>query len=238
MREVMVVYQHVPHEPPRLLARAAQEAGADVHIVPLWNGDRRVPGHEQYTRLLVMGGPQSAYGAGTPGYPTGAAEIESIRGYVAAGKPVLGVCLGAQLIAQAFGGAVYPGRERGLPREVGFYPIGLTAAGRADPCFAGFPERFRALQWHGDAFDLPAGAALLAQGEAVLNQAFRYQSAVGLLFHLEGSPHMVDGMIRADSAWLHRDGRVDEEQMRAEAKAGEAQLRELGTRFMRNWLRE
>ncbi len=235
MAERMAVYQHVPHEGPRLFGRVAQEAGVEVHIVPLWNGGR-VPGHERFSRLLVMGGPQAAYEAGTAAYPTGAAELDSIRAYLTAGKSVAGVCLGAQLIVKAAGGAVYPGRERGLPKEAGFYPIGLTGAGRAEKAFAGFPERFFALQWHGDAFDLPDGAVLLAEGEVVRNQAFRSKSALGLLFHLEASPRMVEELVKKDNTWLHQDDRVNELELLKEAHSYEARLRELGTRFMRNWL--
>ncbi len=116
-------------------------------------------------------------------YPWLAAEKAFIAAAIGAGKPVLGICLGAQLIAAVLGGTV----SKGPQPEIGWYPVELTPAGRELPLFAGFPDRFTALHWHGDTFSIPPGATHVASSAACANQAFAYDGGrvVGLQFHLE-----------------------------------------------------
>jgi GMP synthase (glutamine-hydrolysing) len=96
--------------------------------------------------------------------------------------PVLGVCLGAQLLAHALGANVF----RGQQPEIGFAPVELTTEGRRDVIFNGVPSPVPVFHWHGDTFDLPVGAALLASSANYSNQAFRFgKRAYGLQFHLE-----------------------------------------------------
>jgi GMP synthase (glutamine-hydrolysing) len=110
-----------------------------------------------------------------------AAEKRFLRDAVEQDVPVWGVCLGAQLLAASLGARVYPG-----PRpEVGVLPVELTEAAAADPVFGAAPGRMPTLQWHGDTFDLPDGATLLASSPAYRNQAFRVGRSYGLQFHLE-----------------------------------------------------
>ena len=115
--------------------------------------------------LLLMGGPMGVYE--TDAYPWIAAEIEAIRHRIEAGKPTLGICLGAQLIAAALGARVFPGAAK----EVGFAPVSVTQAGASSPLrhIDGVPV----LHWHGDTFDLPEGVELLASSDAYAHQAFR-----------------------------------------------------------------
>jgi GMP synthase (glutamine-hydrolysing) len=105
---------------------------------------------------------------------------------VRAGVPFWGVCLGSQLLAASLGARVYAGERA----EVGVLPVMLTDAAADDPVFAGAPHQFPTLQWHGDTFDLPDGATLLASSSAYANQAFVYNRAYGLQFHLEVSPEL------------------------------------------------
>lgn len=128
--------------------------------------------------LLVMGGPMSVNDP-DPWIET---ELRFIQSALLGGIPVLGICLGSQLLAKALGAAVAPG-----PRpEIGMVPISLTEAGRQDPVFGTIPDPFHVFQWHGEAFTLPEGAVSLASSDLFPLQAFRFGAkAYGILFHLE-----------------------------------------------------
>ncbi len=130
--------------------------------------------------LIVMGGPMGVYEQDR--YPHLSAELRLIGSALEAGTPVLGVCLGSQLLAAALGAAVRCGPQK----EIGWYPVRLSQAASEDRLWSGMPPQFAAMHWHGDVFDLPAGAVNLASSELTPHQAFRYgKSAYGLLFHLE-----------------------------------------------------
>src|SRR5919106_1414519 len=131
-----------------------------------------------------MGGPMSA--TDDDRLPWLGDEKRLIGEAVRAGTPFWGVCLGVQLLAASLGARVYPGSEP----EVGLLPVELTAEARADPVLAAVPGELVTLQWHGDTFDLPEGAVRLARSRAYENQAFRFQRAYGVQFHLEVSPEM------------------------------------------------
>ncbi|MGE3251805.1 MAG: glutamine amidotransferase [Hyphomonadaceae bacterium] len=131
--------------------------------------------------VIVLGGPIGVYESGR--YPWLADEIAFVRARLAAAKPMLGVCLGAQIMAAAAGANVYPA---GL-KEIGFLPISLTDAG-ARSCLQPFASAPMAMHWHGDTFDLPEGATLLASSEAVANQAYALAPAIaGFQFHPEAN---------------------------------------------------
>ncbi|MBN1631439.1 MAG: type 1 glutamine amidotransferase [Thermoleophilia bacterium] len=131
--------------------------------------------------LVVMGGPMNIYEH--QAYPWLAPEKAFIAEVVRAGRAVLGICLGAQLLADVLGGAV----TRGPQREIGWWPVTITPAGRAVSVFAGFPDDLTVLHWHGDTFAIPPGAVHAATSEACPNQAFALEDGrlVGLQFHLE-----------------------------------------------------
>jgi GMP synthase (glutamine-hydrolysing) len=131
-----------------------------------------------------MGGPMSVNDEAA--LPWLRDEKRLIAEAVRAGVPYFGVCLGVQLLAASLGARVYPGPEP----EVGLLPVELTAAGRDDPLLGSLPADLVTLQWHGDTFDLPEGATLLASSPAYENQAFRVQRAYGVQFHLEISNEM------------------------------------------------
>jgi GMP synthase-like glutamine amidotransferase len=142
--------------------------------------------------LIVMGGPMSA----NDELAYIRRELDLIREAVAAGMPVLGVCLGAQLIAKALGGRVY----RNPVKEIGWFPIGWTEAAGRDPLLAGLGEPETVFHWHGETFDLPEGAQWLAASEACRNQAFRFgRNVYGFQFHLEVTPEMIADWIRQDA---------------------------------------
>jgi GMP synthase (glutamine-hydrolysing) len=153
------------------------------------------------TGLIVLGGPQSVYDQGK--YPFLRDEIKLIESALNHEKPVLGVCLGSQLLAATLGATVYPG----MRKEIGWNRVTLTEACRSDSLFAGIPRSFTAFHWHGDIFDLPRGATRLASSTLTANQAFRHGlNAYGLLFHLEVTFPQVRNMVDVFADELHAAG--------------------------------
>jgi GMP synthase-like glutamine amidotransferase len=135
-------------------------------------------------RLMIMGGPMSA----NDPLPGLAGEIELIGQAIRTDVPMLGICLGAQLIAKALGARVYPNPRR----EIGWEPVYLTPEAHADPLFSGLASPTTFFHWHGEAFDLPAGAQWLAYSEKCRHQAFRFGRCVyGIQFHPEITPEMI-----------------------------------------------
>jgi GMP synthase (glutamine-hydrolysing) len=141
--------------------------------------------------IVVLGGPMGVYDADD--HPRLRDELALLERAVAAGTPVLGICLGSQLLAAALGARVY----RAPRKEIGWLDVTLQPAAREDALLKVAPPRFPALHWHGDVFDLPAGARHLASSEQTAHQAFAHGRAWGLLFHLEALPAQVSAMARA-----------------------------------------
>lgn len=142
--------------------------------------EEALPDPDQVDGLVVMGGPLGAYE--DDWYPFLRKECELLGVVARRGSPVLGVCLGAQLLAKALGANVFPGH--GI--EIGFGSIELTRAGQRDPLFASGGDTLPVFHWHGDTFTLPEGAELLAASAMYPHQAFRFgRCAYGLQFHIE-----------------------------------------------------
>jgi GMP synthase (glutamine-hydrolysing) len=180
----VLVLQHVACEPPGVFEDVLVERGATIHRVELDEGEQ-LPDWHGYDVIVAMGGPMSAYDDDELPWLTH--EKRLIADAVRAGTPFFGVCLGVQLLAASLGARVYAGAAP----EVGVLPVELTAEGRTDPVLACLPDGAMTLQWHGDTFDLPDGAVLLARSPAFPHQAFRYANAYGVQFHLEVSDEMV-----------------------------------------------
>jgi GMP synthase (glutamine-hydrolysing) len=137
-----------------------------------------------YRRIIIMGGPMSA----NDPLPGLTAELAVIKQALKEGAPLLGICLGAQLIAKALGASVY----RNAQKEIGWGPIHFTEAGQADPLFREMERAETFFHWHGDTFDLPQGAEWLAYSEKCRHQAYRYGNSVyGLQFHPEVTAEMI-----------------------------------------------
>jgi GMP synthase (glutamine-hydrolysing) len=148
----------------------------ELEALPDWRG---------FDAIVAMGGPMSVNDDAA--FPWLTAEKQLIRDAVQAGTPFWGACLGVQLLAASLGARVYPGPKP----EVGLLPVTLTDDGMRDPVFQNLPREILALQWHGDTFDLPEGAVLLASSTAYPAQAFRWGSgAYGVQFHLEVNVEM------------------------------------------------
>ena len=156
------------------------------------------PALDEIDLLVVMGGPMGVYDYAS--HPWLQTEKAFIQAAIGVEKAVLGICLGAQLMADVLGGPV---TKNGSP-EIGWYPVELTEAGRADPSFADFPDSFTALHWHGDTFAIPPGATYAASSAACADQAFSLDDgrAVGLQFHLEETPASLATLVEHAAAEL------------------------------------
>lgn len=230
-----LVLQHVPHEHPGLIAHYAAEKGVRLDTVELWK-PYKIPQARDYDALVIMGGPMSVY-EDRDAYPSKDDELQAIRSAIDERIPTIGLCLGSQLLAHALGARVYPNAVNGKKvKEIGYYNVDLTADGAKDPLFRGFPSPMKVLQWHGDAFDLPQDAKLLATSALCSNQAFSYGNAYGLLFHLEFTPEMVEKQIEIDRAWIHQDHEIDEAQLLAEAQENAGLMRRQSARLLDNFV--
>ena len=180
----VVAFRHVPFEGLGLIQPALEEHGISIEFADLYQPSHPVPDVAAAAGLIFMGGPMSA----NDDLPYLRQEIEIIRDAAGRGQPVLGVCLGSQMIAKALGARVY----RNPVKEIGWFPVHPTEAGRRDPLLSALNPAETVLQWHGETFDLPAGAEWLAYSELCLNQAFRTGAHIyGLQFHLEVTPAMI-----------------------------------------------
>jgi len=179
--------------------------------------DDTIPDISPYDMLLVMGGEMNVYQDDHHLWLE--PETRAIRQAVEAGKAILGVCLGGQLLAKALDAKVH----LGAAREIGLVPVALTDDGKSDPVFADLPA-LEAVEWHADMFDIPQGAVRLASSSGCANQAFRYgRRAYGLQFHPEVSPEMLATWFAGfsgqppDAAQFQRDVEANEQTLRDQA---------------------
>jgi GMP synthase-like glutamine amidotransferase len=184
----MAVLQHVEFEGPAAVADWAAARGFPLRVFHLYR-DTALPSLADFNMLTVMGGPMSANDDAQLGWL--GPEIALVRDAIAADKTVLGICLGAQIIAKALGARVY----RGSAKEIGWFPVQQTAG--SHPLFDGLPDSFTPLHWHGETFDLPQEARLLAKSKITATQAFAVgQRVLGLQFHMEATEESVRALLK------------------------------------------
>jgi GMP synthase (glutamine-hydrolysing) len=179
----ILVLQHIACEPPAAYEDELIDRSLALHRVQLDEGDE-LPSRREFAAIVAMGGPMGTYDEVS--HPWLVAEKRFIADAVRAGTPYWGVCLGAQLLAASLGARVGPGARP----EVGVGRVQLTDDAATDPVFASAPAAFDALHWHGDTYELPAGAVRLARSSQYEQQAFVFQRAYGLQFHLEVTPSL------------------------------------------------
>ena len=165
------------------------DRGHEISRTQLFEGGR-LPETDEFDWLVIMGGPMNIYEHDR--YPWLIKEKQFIRRAIAKDKIVLGICLGAQLIADVLGGKV----GRNDHREIGWHPVTLTSKASCSEVFGVLPEKFLAFHWHSDTFEIPTCAEKMAKSEGCPNQAFQKGKVIGLQFHMESSVDSIGRLIR------------------------------------------
>lgn len=181
--------QHVPFEYPANITVWAQERGHEVSGTLLFS-DREFPSTDDFDWLVIMGGPMNVDEEDV--YPWLASEKRFVRKVIEHKKTVLGICLGAQLIADVLGGTIMKNRHT----EIGWHRVRLTQEGSATQVFNALPSDFIAFHWHEDTFSIPDGCIRTTESDGCLNQSFEYDGHVfGLQFHLESTDESIQQLI-------------------------------------------
>src|SRR5919199_1519265 len=227
----LLAVQHTPVETLGTLGGALHAVSIPIEYIRTQEGEPVPETAEGLGGLVVLGGPMGVYE--TEQYPHLKEEIRLIQDALEREIPVLGVCLGSQLLARALGTEVRPTGAK----ELGWGEIKTTNEAFYDPLFGALGESFTAFHWHGDAFELPEGATLLASSGQTPVQAFRFgEKAYGLLFHLEVDERLVQGMLNAfeDEA---REAGEDPYEILRQAREYLPQLMTRAGRFYERFLR-
>ncbi|RPI46067.1 MAG: amidotransferase [Bacteroidetes bacterium] len=181
-------FMHVPFEGPGVIADWVTEKGHSLRFTRFYENDP-LPGETVVDLAVVMGGPASVYEKTE--HPWMQGEIGWLEKYINTGKPLIGICLGAQLIAAALGAEVFPGKEK----EIGWHPVEFLPSLGDFRIWENLPAGRKVFHWHGDTFSIPAGASRIACSKAYPNQGFIYGGhVIALQFHLEVTPVDVENM--------------------------------------------
>ena len=233
-RPKVLVFQHVPYEPLGTLDPLLKDSGFRIRYVNFGREPESRPTLEGYEALIILGGPMNSDQIDS--YPNLITEVEIIREAVDRDMSVLGICLGAQLLAKALGGAV----SRNEVREIGWYEVEMTEAGLSDPVLSSFDPLQEVFQWHEEGIILPPGADLLASSAASPVQAFRFGAhAYGFQFHLEANRPLIDRWL---SVPAHREvlqqeeGHIDPEAIRKQADTSAGLLEQLSHDTFSRWI--
>jgi GMP synthase-like glutamine amidotransferase len=181
----ILIIKHVDIEGPGLIEHCLEQRAIPYRVICLETGEP-LPKPGGFTHIVLLGGPMNVYEEDR--YPFLKTEDLFIKEAIQRGKHILGICLGAQLIAKSLGARV----TKSPVKEIGWCEVSLTEEGLKDPLFAPLPKAFPVFQWHEDTFEIPKWGSRLATSAAVPNQAFRYgDNAYGLQFHLEVTMEMI-----------------------------------------------
>ncbi len=193
----VLIIVHVESEGPGTLGSFLDSSGVNIQLARVYSGEGLPENIDGLQAIISMGGPMNVYEENE--YPFLQDETVLLRKAIAADLPVLGICLGAQMIARASGAQVV----RSPKEEIGWGKVFLTDAGRSDLLFSGVPATLDVLQWHGDMFEIPEAGTLIASGDICPNQAFRYRNALGLQFHVEVTGEILAAWFK-DSPYLDK----------------------------------
>jgi GMP synthase-like glutamine amidotransferase len=230
----VLVIKHIDIEGPGTLGDFMEKNAVPYQVVNAFLEDSYVEEPDDFSAIISLGGPMGVYDDEEV-YPFLGWENAFLKRAVRENVPVLGICLGAQLIAKATGAKV----TKAPAKEIGWLDVSLTEDGQADPLFKGLPEKLLVFQWHGDTFEIPKGGKHLAKSGVCPNQAFRVgTNAYGLQFHLEVTPPMINQWIDAYKEELDSlKGAVDPKKIAKQSEENSTAYNERAERFYRNFFR-
>lgn len=225
----ILVVQHIQRDPIGVLGDALISQGATLST---WAPEHQShPPAGDYDGLIVLGGPMNAHEDDK--FPHLRQTVALIRQFHREDKPIMGVCLGAQLIARSFGSRVY----RHTQPELGFSPIQVVDPTDSEPWLQTCPDTLHLMQWHFDTFDLPKEATLLMTNEVCQNQAFRIgQNIYGFQFHLEVTPEIVMNWLQMKDAWIEAHYPRLDQQLREQTQRYSAQSAQFTKQVAQAWL--
>jgi GMP synthase (glutamine-hydrolysing) len=231
MKEVLV-FQHDPFEDLGFFSEVLEKQRTGYRVLRLFHGEMPAEDWERIGALIILGGPMSVNDEEE--YPFLRWEKRIIRAAIDEAVPVVGICLGAQLIAATLGTMVYHGRVK----EIGWSPISITPHGQVDSLLGYLPENATVFQWHGDGFELPSRAIRLASSVNYENQAFRVgKNIYALQFHLEVTPPMIARWIDERSKDLAQAPYILPDKILADTQNYAPILKYYGERFLSEFIR-
>ncbi len=258
-----VILQHVAHEGPGRIIPVFRDFGIQTEVRKLYQGDEVPTDLDEIRVLIILGGPMGVSDIGDPKYPFLAKEVETLQRIVAADRPVLGICLGAQLIAHAGGAKVYPNTKPGatptdppVPApEIGWGPVAFPFPGGTEPIVMGMIDGVPMFHWHFDTFDLPklpgpatpppapgppppTGNSLLSSTRACKNQAFRFKTKLfGFQYHIELDRPGIEAMTAGNREELLRvHGADGEQKIRQDTEQNYPRYARLGDKILGNFV--
>jgi GMP synthase (glutamine-hydrolysing) len=258
-----IILQHVPFETPGRIVPVFRDFGIPIETRRLYEGDEVPTDLDELRVLVVLGGPMGVKDIGSEKYPFLAKEIELLKRMVQFDRPVLGICLGAQLLAHAAGAKVYPNAKPGAKPEdpvtpmpeVGWGPVTFPFPGGTEPIVMGTMDGVPMFHWHFDTFDLPklpgpanpapppappppTGNALLSSSRTCKNQAFRFKNRLfGFQYHIEYTPESIEALIQNDpETWKQVLGPDGDKKLRDDTARYYARYARLGNRILTNFV--
>jgi GMP synthase (glutamine-hydrolysing) len=230
MTKPVLIMQNDAREGAGLLASLMKANGVPQEAVLGDKANYTTLKAEDFGALVILGGAQSAYE--TDAYPYLKQEMALCKDFIGESKPVVGFCLGAQIMACALGGRVYPGKQK----EIGWYDLHLTGEASADALFSGYPQTLLAYHFHGDVIELPPGATNLAYSELTKCQLFRFgNSAYGFQYHAEADLPLVKAMCVNNASYMADNG-FDRELIACQSEQHASRFEQANEKVFKRWL--